>query len=112
MSTNLHRFRVIHRPVDVESHFSLLVVDEAGRPHLPLTTFYHKLLQQFPDGTARTYLNSILAYFSYLTTDPWRKTRGDQWNSPPDAVQEAVRDYLVERLKCKVQPKSTYVTVS
>ena len=67
--------------------------------------------QQLSDGTARTYLMCLLPYFTYLTTDEWRKQREDQWNSRPDAVQESVRDYLVYRLGCKVQPKSTYAYV-
>jgi integrase len=47
----------------------------------------------------------------YLAADEWRKLRGDEWNSPPDAVQESIRDYLVHRLGCKVQPRSTYAYV-
>jgi len=112
MSTIIQRFRVIRRPITVSSTFSLAVVDVVGRPHLPLTTFYHQLSQQLSDRTARTYLNSILGFFTYLTTDPWRQKRGDQWNSPPDALQEAIRDFLVERLYCKVRPKNTYAFVA
>ena len=112
MSVTIQKFRVIPRPVSVNSPFVLVVVDAAGRPHLPLTTFYHRLQQQLADGTARTYLNSILAFFTYLTMDAWRQQRSDQWNSPPDAIQEAVRDYLVEWQHCKVQPKNTYAFVT
>jgi integrase len=111
MRETIQKFRVIGRPITVNSSFSLVVVDAVGRPHLPLTTFYHRLRQYLADGTARTYLNSLLAFFTYLTTDAWRQQRGDQWNSPPDAVQEAVRDFLVEWLHCKVQPKTTYAFV-
>src|SRR5713101_6350474 len=101
MSKILDHFRVIRRPASFKSRFSLVVVDGAGRPHLPLTTFYWRLHQQLSDGTARTYLNSMLPYFTYVATDPWRQQRGDQWNSLPNAVQESIRDYLVERLCCK-----------
>src|SRR5258708_1254107 len=111
MNNQPHAFRAIHRPEDVQSSFSLLVVDGTGRPHLPLTTFYHRLQQQLSDGTARSYLNSILPFFSFLASDEWRQRRKDKWNSPPDAIQESVRDYLMHRLGCKVQPKSTYVFV-
>ncbi|HYU73966.1 MAG TPA: site-specific integrase [Ktedonobacteraceae bacterium] len=112
MSTHIQKFRIIRRPVTVNSAFSRGVVDAVGRPHLPLTTFYHRLTQQLADGTARTYLNSLLGFFTYLTTDSWRLQRGDQWNSPPDAIQEAIRDFLVEWLHCKVQPKNTYAFVT
>lgn len=112
MSIPICQFRVIRRPEGVDSSFPLVVVDGTGRPHLPLTTYYYRLQQQLSDGAARTYLNSVLPYFTYLTTDEWRQHRGDQWNSPPDAVQESIRDYLVYRLGCKVQPKSTYAFVT
>jgi len=112
MSTRLQRFRVVRPPTNTVSAFSLVVVDGEGRPHLPLTIFYHRFRQQRADSTARTYLNCLLPYFSYLSTDTWRTHRGDQWNSRPACIQEAVRDYLVERLQCKVQPKSTYAFVN
>jgi integrase len=111
MSNKYQPFRAIRKPVGLKSSFDLVVVDGVGKPHLPLTIFYHKFRQQRSDGTARTYLNNILPFFSYLTTDAWRLRRGDRWNSPPCDVLEAVRDYLVERLKCKVQPKDTYAFV-
>lgn len=47
MSTTIQKFKVIRRPANIQSPFSLVVMDAAGRPRLPLTTFYHKLLQQF-----------------------------------------------------------------
>jgi len=53
MSRTIQQFRVIRRPATVKSLFSLIVVDGAGRPQLPLTTFYHQIRQQLADGTAR-----------------------------------------------------------
>lgn len=105
-------FRAVPRPEGVTSHYSLVVVDGEGRPHLPLTKFYDKARQGLSDGAARTYLHVLLPYFGYLSTDHWRRHRGDRWDSPPEAVQESVRDYLVERLACKIQPKDTYMQVS
>jgi integrase len=106
-----HQFRVVRRPVGVASRYAILVVDSKGLPHRPLTTFYHELQQYVADGTAHTYLNTLLPYFSYLTTDGWRLHRQDGWQSPPEAVRESVRDYLVEYLHCKAQPKDTYQLV-
>jgi len=59
MSSHIHCFRAIRRPKSMQSNFSLVVVDSTGRPHLPLTTFYHHMWQQLSEGTARTYLNSV-----------------------------------------------------
>jgi integrase len=104
-------FRFVRRPEGVTSRYAGVVVDGNGLPHRPLTIFYHELQQSFADGTTRTYLNALLAYFTYLTTDAWRLRRQDRWDSPPNAVREAVRDYLVEHLHCKAQPKDTYQLV-
>lgn len=105
-------FHTVPRPKGVTSRYFLLVVDGEGRPHLPLTRFYDKAKQWLADGTARTYLNNLLPFFGYLITDERRRSRGDQWDSPPAAVQESIRDYLVYRLGCKVQPHDTYAEVS
>ena len=105
-------FHAVPRPQGVTSRYSLLVVDGAGRPHLPLTRFYDLALQGLSDGAARTYLNVLLPYFTYLDTDDWRRHRGDRWNSPLEAVQQSVRDYLVYQLACKVRWRETYEQVS
>jgi integrase len=105
-------FRIVQRPAGIESRYSVVVVDENGRPHLPLTTFYHHMQQQLSDGAARTYLNSLRPYFTYLTTDAWRQQRGDRWDSDPEAVQEAVRDYLLRHLGCKVRHRQTHEEIS
>ena len=105
------QFRVVRRPEGVASRYAIVVVDYNGFPHRPLTTFYHELQHYIADGTARTYLNTLIPYFGYLTTDAWRLHRQDSWESPPEAIRESVRDYLVECLHCKAQPKDTYQLV-
>jgi hypothetical protein len=105
-------FRCVPRPEGVTSPYSLLVVDAEGHPHLPLTQFYEKARQWLSPGTARTYLNSLLPYFTYVATDAWRMQRGDRWDSSPADVQQCVRDYLMYRLGCQVRPKETYALVS
>ena len=112
MNSSIHCFRAVRRPAGMNSPYELAVVDGKGFPHHPLTVFYHKLHQALSDGAAHTYLNSVLAFFSYLAADTWRQQRGDQWDSPPADVQEAVRDYLVYRLGCKIQPRETYALVA
>ncbi len=105
------QFRIVRRPEKVTSRYAAIVVDVDGKPHQALTVFYHEVSQGLADGTARTYLNSLLPYFSYLATDHWRLHRQDRWDSQPEAVRESVRDYLVEHLHCKAQPKETYQLV-
>ena len=108
---NTQQFHVVKRPKGVPSRYPLIVADGKGLPHLPLTTFSHELYQ-YDEGTARTYLNTLLPYFTYLVTDEWRLHREDRWDSDPEAVRQSVRNYLVEHMHCKVRPQETYHHVS
>ena len=60
------QFRVVRRPKEVVSRYAIIVVHNNGLPYQPLTTFYHELQQYVADGTARTYLNTLIPYFSFL----------------------------------------------
>ncbi len=108
----IHQFRVVRRPADVVSRYDAIVVDGSGLPHQPLTIFYHEIQPYVADGTARTYLSSLLPYFEYLTTNSWREHRADQWDSEPEAVRQCVRDYLVEQMHCKAHSKDLYQLIS
>ena len=55
MTITTHTFRTVARPEGASSRYALLVVDGDGRPHLPLTRFYHDTQQALSDGTSRTY---------------------------------------------------------
>ena len=105
-------FRAVRRPEGVSSRYLLVVVDGNARPHMPLTRFYFETQQALSEGAARTYLNTLLPFFTYLATDDWRQRRGDRWDSDPESVRESVRDYLLHLLGCKVRRYSTYEVVS
>ncbi len=94
------------------SRYTAVVVDGSGLPHLPLTIFYHEIQHYLASGTARTYLNTLLPFFAYLASDTWRAHRQDRWESEPEAVRQAVRDYLVEQLHCKARHKNTYQLIT
>src|SRR6266567_1159078 len=83
-------FHIVRRPEGIVSQFERIVVDGQGHPHLALTRLYQQLRQELSDGTAHTYLSALLPYFTFLDSDPWRQQRQDQWDSPPESVQEAV----------------------
>lgn len=104
-------FHIVRRPEGIVSQFERIVVDGQGHPHLALTRLYQRLCQELSDGTANTYLQALLPYFSFLETDPWRKQRQDRWDSPPESIRESVRDYLLQRLHCKVRRYGMYEMV-
>jgi integrase len=105
-------WHVVQRPKGMTSRYTAVVVDGSGLPHLPLTIFYHEIQHYLASGTARTYLNTLLPFFGYLASDTWRAHRQDRWESEPEAVRQAVRDYLVEQLHCKARHKNTYQLIT
>jgi integrase len=104
-------FHLVARPPGITTPFTHVVVDTQGMPHLPLTEFFHDLQKGHGDTTARTYLNILLPYFTYLQMDAWCQERDTAWEQPPEEVQVVVEEYLRERLGCKIQPHDTYATV-
>ena len=111
MTTRTKGFHMVRRPEGMVSQFELVVVDGKGYPHLALTRCYQQFRQQLSDGTAHTYLSALLPYFTFLDTDYWRLHRQDRWDSPPESIREAVRDYLLQKLHCKVRRYGMYEMV-
>lgn len=112
MMTQTKGFHIVRRPEGIVSQFELVVADGNGRPHLALTRFYQRLRQELSDGAARTYLMALLPYFSFLETDHWRLHRQDRWDGPPESIRESVRDYLLQKLHCKVRRYGAYEMVA
>jgi len=104
-------FHIVRRPGGIVSQFERIVVDGQGHPHLALTRLYQQLRQELSDGTAHTYLSALFPYLTFLDSDPWRQQRQDQWDSPAERVREAVRDYLLQKLHCKVRRYGMYEMV-
>ena len=96
-------FRYVSRPKDVEHRHPVLVFDREERLHLPLTVYARKVLSAGSAGTGRAYLNAVLPFFTYLETDSWQVRSGRTWDGPPDVVRQAVYDYLVQTMKCRVR---------
>ena len=111
MMTQQKGFHIVRRPEGIVSQFERIVVDGQGHPHLALTRLYQQLHQELSDGTANTYLMALLPYFSFLETDHWRQQRQDHWDGPPESIREAVRDYLLQQLHCKVRRYGMYEMV-
>jgi len=109
--TQQRGFHMVRKPEGIVSQFERIVVDGQGHPHLALTRLYQQLCQELSDGTAHTYLQALLPYFSFLEADPWRKQRQDRWDSAPESIRESVRDYLLKQLHCKVRRYGMYEMV-
>jgi integrase len=91
------------RPPDVEHHHPFLVFDSLDRLHFHLTIYGKEAVARLNHSSAQTYLHTILSWFTYLEEDEWQIQAGRRWDGEPDGVRLAVKDYLVQLLRCKVR---------
>jgi integrase len=91
------------RPKEAEHHHPFLVFDGNDRLHLPLTLFAQEASRRLSPKTVQTYLHAMLPFFTWLDTDAWQVRVGVTWDAPSRQVRQAVEDYLVSMLCCKVQ---------
>jgi integrase len=94
----------VPRPETAEHRHPFLVFDGNDRLHFPLTLFGKEASHRLSPKTVQTYLHALLQYFTWLDTDPWQTRAGNTWDAPPKQVRHAVEDYLVQKLRCQVQP--------
>jgi hypothetical protein len=99
----MNSFWFTPRPKEVEHHHPFLVFDGTDRLHLPLTIFAHDASRRLSPKTVQTYLHAMLPFFTWLDTDAWQVRVGVTWDAPPRQIRQAVEDYLVSKLRCKVQ---------
>jgi integrase len=91
------------RPQGVEHHHPFLVFDSSDRLHFPLTAFGKEASYGLSPKTVQRYLYTILPFFTWLDTDVWQARAGISWDAPPRQIRQAVEEYLVQKLQCKVQ---------
>ena len=91
------------RPKEAEHHHPFLVFDSSDRLHLPLTIFGKEANHRLSPKTVQTYLHAMLPFFTWLDSDVWQVRAGVRWDASPRQVRQAVEDYLVSKLRCKVQ---------
>ncbi|WP_419879508.1 hypothetical protein [Brevibacillus centrosporus] len=83
--------------------FPVIVFDRNNKIHLPLTVFAKEAHAATSHGTANTYLNTILPFFSWLEIDQWQIRSGVTWNDKPERVRQAIYEYLIQKMCCKVR---------
>jgi len=89
----------------VEHKHPFLVFDGQDRLHLPLTIFGKEACMRLDLKTVRTYLYSLLPYFTWLDTDLWQMRQRQTWDAPPQQVRRSIDDYLVQKLQCQILPQ-------
>lgn len=91
------------RPNGVSHQHPFLVFDRQDCLHVPLTVYAKDAASSLSRTSAQTYLHAILPFFTYLDEDEWQIRSGHSWDAEPAHVRQAVQDYLVQHLQCKVR---------
>lgn len=97
-------YRAVARPLDTAHGHPVLVFDREGVLHVPLTVAAKEVTERTSSKTARTYLNSVLPFFTWMETDEWQVRAGNRWECPPEQIRQAVGDFLIQKLRCRVRP--------
>lgn len=92
------------RPADVCHRHPALVFDRSGGLHVPLTVAAKEAVERTSGKTAQTYLSAVLPFFTWLELDEWQVRAGNRWDGPPEQLRQAVDDYLIQKLRCRVRP--------
>lgn len=82
-----------------------LVFDCQGHLHLPLTVFAKEAQARLAPSSVKKYLSQILAFFSWLETDPWQVKANHRWTDEPVVLRDVIREYLVSRLQCRMKSR-------
>ena len=80
-----------------------LVFDCQGELHLPLIVFAKDALTRLAPSSLQKYLTNILPWFTWLDTDPWHVRASHRWTDPPEVIRSLVREYLANKLHCRVK---------
>lgn len=76
------------------NRYSLVVVDNTGRPVSHVTEWYRLRRQPGADGTRRTYLNYLLPFMGYLIQ------KGAAWNREPEYIRILLKEFLRDEVAC------------
>ena len=85
--------------------YPFLVFDCQGHLHLPLTVFTKEAQGRLASSSLKKYLTQILAFFSWLETDPWQVKANHHWMDEPAVLREVIREYLASRLQCRMKSR-------
>lgn len=101
-------FYYVYCPKGIESRYKLLVFNSNNEPFLPLTDFYHDCNGRISESSSLSYLQNLLPFFAWL--EEWSNYQGQPvlWDDKPQAIREAVEDYLINEMGCKVREKESF----
>lgn len=98
----------VYCPEGVKSKYRLIVFDDTKEAFIPLTEFYHDQVKRISESSVITYLNTLEPFFYWLKMKSSFREEKVSWNDEPQAVNEAVRQYLLDQMNCKIRSRDGY----
>ncbi|TYP79425.1 tyrosine-type recombinase/integrase [Paenibacillus methanolicus] len=95
-------------PKGVKSKYRLIVYNGNKEPFIPLTEYYHDQINRIGEGSVLAYLNTLKPFFSWIEKKSHYKGSLVRWNDQSEAVKEAVRQYLIQKLHCKIRGRENH----
>ncbi|WP_258881242.1 hypothetical protein [Paenibacillus sp. sptzw28] len=93
----------VYCPEGVSSKYRLIVFDDSKEAFIPLTEFYHDQVNRISESSVIAYLNVLEPFFYWLKYQSRYKARKVWWDDESEAVKEAVRQYLLDQMHCKIR---------
>lgn len=95
-------------PEGVKSKYRLIVFDDEKEAFIPLTEYYHHQINRINDSSVIAYLHALEPFFYWLKYFSHYQGRRVQWDDEPSPLQEAIRDYLIKKMGCKIRGRDSY----
>ncbi|CAH8712457.1 site-specific integrase [Paenibacillus thiaminolyticus] len=93
----------IYCPEGVQSKYRLIVFDDEKKPFIPLIEYYHDQIKRISESSVIAYLNTLEPFFLWLKYKSHYKGTLVSWDHKPEAIKEAVRQYLIQEMHCKIR---------
>ncbi|MGO4373466.1 tyrosine-type recombinase/integrase [Paenibacillus sp. MCAF20] len=93
----------LYRPEGVNSKYRLIVFDDSKEAFIPLTEYFHDQVNRINESSVIAYLNTLEPFFYWLKHKSRYKARAVWWDDEPEAVKEAVRQYMLDQMNCKIR---------
>ncbi|WP_082311187.1 tyrosine-type recombinase/integrase [Paenibacillus sp. FJAT-27812] len=78
---------------------------------MPLTEYYHYLINRVSDSTSLAYINVLEPYFLWLKYKSLYVGNRVSWDCEPIAIQTVIRQYLQKEMGCKVRDQNKFEKV-
>ncbi|MCY7788498.1 hypothetical protein P8847_00550 [Bacillus inaquosorum] len=108
----VNRYYCVKCPKTIKSSYELLVFDQKNDPFMPLTEYYADCVKRYSVNTAKSYLNRLIEFFTWVGVASINQLLEMKWDSNPEMVRVAVEYYLMDKLGCKVAAEDSYLYVN